>query len=143
MQVKAPQTPDDFARYYQLRWQVLRAPWGGLPGSERDELESASIHAMVCAADGQPLAVGRLHFNSPDEAQIRYMAVAEQARGGGLGRRIVEHLEEAAHARGAKRIVLNAREEVIGFYQTLGYAVAGAGPTMFGTVTHSKMEKEL
>jgi N-acetylglutamate synthase-like GNAT family acetyltransferase len=143
VRVSSPQSDEEFAQYYDLRWRVLRAPLGGPPGSERDELEAEARHAMMCDLDGKVLAVGRLHFNAPHEAQIRYMAVDEQARGQGYGRRIVEYLESAARDHGAKTITLNAREEVVGFYATLGYHVVGQGPTMFGTVKHSKMRKQI
>jgi predicted GNAT family N-acyltransferase len=143
MQVKSPQTEGEFAQYYELRWRVLRAPWGAPQGSERDVLDAEADHCMICGAEGNPLAIGRLHLNSPDEAQIRYMAVDEHERGQGYGRRIVEYLEAVARERSAKTIVLNAREEVVGFYATLGYEVIGEGPMMFGTVKHSKMRKIL
>jgi predicted GNAT family N-acyltransferase len=140
---RSPQTDDEWTQYYQLRWQILRAPWGQPPGSERDDLEATAEHALIVDDVGKSLAVGRLHFNSPEEAQIRYMAVAEIARGQGLGRRIVEHLEASARSCGAVAIVLNAREEVAGFYQSLGYEVVGAGSTLFGTVAHVRMSKRL
>jgi GNAT superfamily N-acetyltransferase len=143
VEVRSPQTEVEFARYCLLRWLVLRAPWGEPPGSERDELDGIAEHAYVQSDDGRPLAIGRLHLNSPEEAQIRYMAVAESARGKGLGRRIVEYLETIARDRGATTVVLNAREEVAGFYQTMGYEIIGAGPTLFGAVKHVRMQKRL
>jgi N-acetylglutamate synthase-like GNAT family acetyltransferase len=143
MEVRGPRTPEEFDRYYELRWRVLRAPWGSRRGSERDELEESATHAMIVDADGNAVAAGRLHLNSPEEAQIRYMAVTESDRGRGFGRRIVEYLEAAARSAGATNVVLNARDEVLGFYTTLGYEVVGPGPTMFGTVEHSKMRKRL
>jgi ribosomal protein S18 acetylase RimI-like enzyme len=143
MRVRSPQTAGEFASYFDLRWRVLRAPWGAPRGSERDELEAAADHAMFCSDDGTPLGVGRLHFNSTAEAQIRYMAVGESARGQGLGRRIVEHLEGLARQRGADRIVLNARDEAVEFYRKLGYETIQRAPTMFGSIAHYRMEKQL
>ena len=143
MHVRSPHTDDEFAAYFDLRWRVLRAPWGALRGSERDELEAGADHAMVCSDDGTPLAVGRLHFNSANEVQIRYMAVAESARGEGLGRRIVEYLEGVARQRGANRIVLNARDEAVAFYRKLGYETIERAPMMFGSIAHYRMEKQL
>jgi predicted GNAT family N-acyltransferase len=143
MLVRAPQTDDEFARYYDLRWQVLRAPWDQPRGSERDDLDSTADHALIPDEDGTALAAGRLHLNSPQEAQIRYMAVAERARGQGLGRQIVEYLEAIARQRGASVIVLNAREDVADFYQRLGYELIGPAPTMFGAIAHVRMQKLL
>jgi GNAT superfamily N-acetyltransferase len=143
MQVRPPQTDEEFARYYDLRWQILRAPWRQSRGSERDELETTADHAAVFDERGAVLAIGRLHLNSPTEAQIRYMAVADVVRGQGVGRQIVEYLEAVARRRGASVIALNAREEVAGFYERLGYEVVGPGPMMFGAITHVKMQKQL
>lgn len=143
MKVRPPQTNEEFARYYALRYRILRAPWGGEPGSERDDLEGSADHALIQDDASRALAVGRLHMNSPEEAQVRYVAVAEDARGSGYGRRIMEYLEEIARRRGASTVVLNAREEVVPFYLKLGYEVAGPGPTMFGVVKHSRMRKRL
>jgi predicted GNAT family N-acyltransferase len=121
---------------------VLRAPWGAPRGAERDELEDSADHAVIWGDAGEALAVGRLHLNSPDEAQIRYMAVAPAARGRGLGRLVVEHLERVARARRAASVVLNARREATGFYERLGYVVVGPAPT-FMSIPHFRMRKEL
>jgi hypothetical protein len=43
--------------------------------------------------------------------------------------------------RGAKVVVLNARESAIPFYQKHGYQIIGDAPTMFGSIKHSKMQK--
>ena len=146
MQVTTPQTAEEFERYFELRWEVLRKPFEQPHGSERDELDppdSGAEHAVIFSESGEALAAGRIQLNSPTEAQIRYMAVAESQRGQGLGRLIVRRLEEIARARGAEVVVLNARDEAAGFYRSLGYEVVGVGPTIFGWVTHSRMSREL
>jgi ribosomal protein S18 acetylase RimI-like enzyme len=146
MNVTAPQTPDQWESYFELRWQVLRKPFDQPRGSERDDLDlpgSGTEHAVVFADAGEAVAAGRIQLNSPEEAQIRYMAVAESWRGTGLGRLIVRRLEEIARARGATYAVLNARDEAVGFYRSLGYEVVGVGPTIFGSVTHSHMRRTL
>jgi predicted GNAT family N-acyltransferase len=146
MDVRSPRGETEFAQYFQLRWEVLRQPWGEPLGSERDELDSvvgAAVHALILDEGGAVLAVGRLHQNSAEEAQIRYMAVRETARGRGLGRQTVLYLEARARQRGAKRVVLNARDTVAKFYELLGYRAVGEGPIMFGTVRHVGMVKAL
>ena len=76
------------------------------------------------------------------------MAVEEDARGQGIGRALVERLEELAAEQGAERVMLNARSEAIGFYERLGYEVVAKGVAMFedsptGPVEHARMEKQL
>jgi N-acetylglutamate synthase-like GNAT family acetyltransferase len=143
MEVVRPQTDAQWASYYDLRWRVLRAPWGQPPASARDELEDVAEHAMICDDQGLAIAVGRLHCNSADEAQIRSMAVTPAHRGRGLGRLIVEYLEQAARERGVKTVMLNAREGAVGFYDKLGYEAVSPGPTLFGVIPHVKMQKAL
>ena|SRR5689334_9526596 len=139
----APSSTDDWERYFDLRWRVLRAPWDQPRGSEKDDREAESSHLMAVDPDGQVLAVGRLHLNSPTEAQVRYMAVAESARGLGLGDALLKELEALARKAGAKRVVLNAREGAQRFYEKAGYVVIGSAPTMFDVVKHMRMAKEL
>lgn len=143
LQISKPETPGQFDEYYNLRWRVLRAPWDRLRGSEKDGYDESADHVTARDPDGRLLGVGRLHMNSKEEAQIRFMVVEEEYRGFGVGRAIINKLEEFARARGATRIVLNARNSVLGFYQRCGYSVVGPGPTMFDKVKHSKMEKIL
>ncbi len=139
---RSPRTALELERYYDLRWRVLRAPWDQPKGSERDELEPDSFQMAVW--DGEiPIAVGRLHFNDPTEAQVRYMAVEPERRGSGLGGQILELLEARAKMEGAKRIVLNAREEAAEFYRRHGYHIIGAAELLFGSIAHVKMAKIL
>jgi len=90
-----------FEKYYELRWEVLRKPWNQPRGSERDDMEDKAIHIMAC--DGNKIVgVARLHFNSIEEAQIRYMAVEEGYRMQGIGSMMLRRLEEMAKEKGAE-----------------------------------------
>jgi predicted GNAT family N-acyltransferase len=140
MHVTTPATEDEFARYFELRWQVLRRPWSQPPGSERDELEADAEHAVIWDPAGSAIAAGRLHFNTATEAQIRYMAVSPSAQGRGLGRLIVEHLESIARHGRAETIVLNSRASAVGFYERLGFHSTGAAAPVFG-IPHVRMTK--
>jgi predicted GNAT family N-acyltransferase len=143
LQISKPETPEQWGEYFDLRWRILRAPWDQPRGSEKDEFDEIADHVAVRDQEGRLLGVGRLHLNNEKEAQIRYMATEEDCRGLGVGRVIINKLEELARARGVERIVLNARDNVVGFYLRFGYTVIGPGPTLFGKVKHSKMEKRL
>jgi hypothetical protein len=45
--IKVPQTRDDFKAYYELRYKVLRAPWGQPKDTEKDDYEPISQHFMA------------------------------------------------------------------------------------------------
>ena len=138
-----PRTPQDWESYFDLRWRVLREPWRLPHGSESDDFDVESFHLLVRDSIGTAVAVGRLHLNSPSEAQVRYMAVDEAWRGGGLGSRILAGLEDQARSRGVTGIVLNPRENAVNFYRGHGYEVEGPAETLFGQVCHFRMRKLL
>lgn len=142
MIIRSPQTKDEFARYYDLRWRILRAPWNQPKGSEQDELEKQAIH--IIAIDGDKIVgCGRAHFNTEDEAQIRYMAVENEWQGKGVGKLIIDELEKRVLEKGAKKIILHARENVVKFYEKNGYKIIKESHTLFGEIKHFLMEKEL
>ncbi len=144
MLVKSPQTDAEWETYYDLRWHVLRAPWGQpLSADPDDERLEEVVHAFITDDAGNAIAVGRIILWRDGEAQIRSMATAENRRGQGLGRRIMEYLEQTARQRGVTSVFLNAREGATGFYAKLGYEAVGEGPTLFGAIRHVAMRKRL
>jgi GNAT superfamily N-acetyltransferase len=139
-----PTTSEEFKKYYNLRYEILRQPWGQPRGSERDEGDETSIHRMIIDKNsGDALAVGRLQFNSTHEAQIRYMAVADDLQGKGLGSQIISALEDVARGKGIQRINLSARENALQFYKNNGYEIVKKTHLLFGEIQHWLMEKEL
>jgi predicted GNAT family N-acyltransferase len=143
MAITQPQTPEEFEKYYDLRWRILRAPWDQPRGSEKDEKEDGAIHVMVYEKDKIPVGVGRVHFNSAEEAQVRYMAVEEDQQGKGIGAIILKELERSAAQKGAKIIMLNARDNAVTFYEKYGYEVVKKSHTLFDSIPHFEMRKEL
>lgn len=98
---------------------------------------------MLIDANHKLVGVGRLHFNSIREAQIRYMAIDQGMQRQGLGSRLLVALESRARQLGAARIVLDARETALRFYRKHGYQIAGPSHTLFNSITHVKMIKTL
>ena len=143
MKIIEPSTPDEFQRYYDLRWKILRAPWNQPRGSEQDELEQSSHHLMVVDNKQAAIAVGRLHFNSIREAQIRYMAVDIVRQRKGVGTLLLNALEQQAVKLGAARIVVDARESALRFYRKHGYEPEGPGPVLFNAIAHVRMRKNI
>lgn len=139
--VVRPQSPEEFDDYFDLRWRILRAPWHQSRGSEQDEFEDAAEHISIQTNEGRTIGVGRLHNLNPNEVQIRYMAVEEGYRGQGIGELIYRHLETVAKNRNIKRITVNARVSVVGFYERLGFQVTGEVHTLFDEIKHKVMEK--
>ena len=98
---------------------------------------------MAIDEDAQVIGVARLQFNSDDEAQIRYMAVAGAYQRQGIGRDLINAMEIYAEESGRRNIVLNAREPAVGFYQKLGYSVEEKSYLLFDEIQHYRMMKTL
>ena len=143
MRIATPTDAEEFARYFDLRWRILRAPWKQPRGSERDDREDRSWHFMACIDDRIPVGVARLHLNSPEQAQIRFMAVERAWQGTGIGSALIHALETRARELAVAEIVLNAREDTVGFYRRLGYEASGDGPLLFDTIAHTVMRKAI
>lgn len=142
-QVKQPETEDEFKQYYRLRWQLLRAPWKQPEGTETDSIEDRCFHVMAMDDVENVIAVARLQINSATEAQVRYMAVTESQQGRGIGRALMETMEDQAHRADCKQVILDAREASIGFYQALGYKTKEKNHLLFNEIQHYRMIKEL
>lgn len=140
--VREPRNAEEWQQYYHLRWHVLRRPWGQPEGSEKDSQEDTTWHRAVFIDDSL-VGVSRLQLNSPEEGQIRYMAIADNQQGKGLGRLLVVALEKIARENGARYIKLDARENARGFYLSLGYEVVGDSYLLFGEIQHYLMQKNL
>lgn len=143
MQVTSPTNEAEYAACFELRWRLLRAPWNQPRGSEQDDREADSIHVMAITKNAVITGVGRLHFNSISEAQIRYMAVSTSHQRQGIGTRILAALEDRARQLGASVIVLDARETALGFYTRHGYTPTGPGDMLFNRIAHIRMQKRL
>ena len=108
----------------------------------KDDKEQDSCHLIAVDSDEEVVGTGRLHFNSKQEGQIRYMAVNESIQRKGLGSSIVLELEMMAKKKGAKKMVLNARENALNFYLSLGYKEIEPYESDTG-IPHTTMSKEL
>ncbi len=141
IRIVEPKSNSDFEKYFGLRWEVLRKPWNQAEGSEKDDQEETSIHRMALTTEGKIAGVARLQFNSADEAQIRFMAVAHEFQGKGVGKKLIIALEEIALKAGRKRIFLQARENAVPFYKSMGYTIKEKTFLLYGEIQHFGMEK--
>ena len=138
--IRSPITSDEWSKYDDFRWEILRKPLKLSHIPLKDTLEDISTHMMALDDKDKVIACGRVHMNNINEAQIRYMGVSSEHRRIGLGSEMVNKLEDIAKTKGAKKIVLNARAEAIKFYESLGYIETGSYESDI-KIPHSSMEK--
>ena len=122
---------------------MLREPWGQPKGSERDDQENSSTHIALFNPDKTAVAVGRVQLNTPDEAQVRFMAVDSDYQNKGFGRIVLTAVENAASQLGARYVILQAREKAVPFYISCGYHHVEKTFLLYGSIQHYLMKKQL
>ncbi len=139
--IRRPNSPEEWDSYFNLRYEVLRAPWNQPRGSERNEGDATAEH-FAFFENEHIIGVGRLDFTENLGSQIRFMAVDERYQGKGIGRQLMEHMEEIARNKGCKETILHAREIALPFYEKLGYRSIEESHLLFGEIQHYLMNKQ-
>jgi GNAT superfamily N-acetyltransferase len=93
------------------------------------ELTEPAGLLLVARRGGEPVGCGALKLHGTEPAEIKRMWVAPEARGLGVGRRILAELERHARARGVTVLRLETNRtlrEAAGLYRSAGYAEVAA-----------------
>ncbi|MBC7696572.1 MAG: GNAT family N-acetyltransferase [Burkholderiales bacterium] len=125
-----------------LRYTVLRKPWGKPKDTATDDDEFAAVNAYI-ELEGEVIACGRLQDNGRGIGQIRYMAVHPDYQGKGLGKLIVLKLEEEAKKHSINTIELQARDNAREFYRSQNYTVKETSFKLWDIIQHYLMTKKL
>ncbi|MGH3286172.1 MAG: GNAT family N-acetyltransferase [Streptosporangiaceae bacterium] len=92
--------------------------------ADDDELTPPAGLLLVATLHGKPVGCGALKFHGAAPAEIKRMWVDPDARGLGLGRRLLASLEQHAAASGARSARLETNgtlTEAIALYRSAGY----------------------
>ncbi len=140
MEIRSPQTEQEWEAYYGLRYRILREPLGQPLGSERNEGDATGIH-FALFEDGAIKAIARLDQAEIGVSQVRFVAVDDQIQGKGYGRMIMEAAEAKSKALGNSKMILHARDYAVDFYLRLNYTVVEESYKLFDVLQHYLMEK--
>lgn len=89
-----------------------------------DALAAPNTVMLVARRNSEALGSIAFRIVAPGHAEMKRLFVRADARGHGLGRRLLEALEEAARRQGITRISLETgihQPEAIGLYRSVGY----------------------
>ena len=123
-----------------VRFNVFVEEQGVPAENEMDERDEVCIHALSFNKKGNPIATGRLDHGQG--GKIGRVAVLAEYRGKGLGRQIMDQLEQAARMKGLEQVKLNAQTSALDFYRKLGYQEEGE-EFMEENIPHLIMRKRL
>ncbi len=107
---------------------------------EWDEADATAVHAVARNRFGQVLGTGRLIRPEPGVGKIGRMAVLHTARGGGVGRRVLDALLGSARDAGLGEVALHAQLSAAPFYLRAGFTPRGPAFEVAGIV-HQEMFK--
>ncbi len=142
MEIRAPQSPEEWDLYYDLRYRILRAPLGKERGSERNEGDQTGTHFAVFDHN-KIVAVARLDEIDSDTCQVRFVAVESDLQGTGVGKKIMTKVENHGKEVGYQLMILHARDYALAFYEKLGYQLIGPSYKLFDVLQHFEMSKKL
>ena len=93
-----------------------------------DALVDPAVTFFSYRVDGQVLGVAALKRIDDEHAEVKSMHTAEEARGRGVGRALVDHIVELARERGYKRLSLETGSGPAFVAARALYASAGFEP---------------
>jgi predicted N-acetyltransferase YhbS len=134
-------TQSELAALYEQRWLVLRMPLGLERGTEKDEHDDRSIHAVaVCQTMTPHKIVGsaRLRQLSETMGSLAYVAVLPDFQHQGIGSGLIQLLMTIAQAKGFQVLRVMSRVDAIEFYSRLGFIPQGTPQDYLG-VPHQFM----
>ncbi|MER5751104.1 GNAT family N-acetyltransferase [Streptomyces sp. NPDC002088] len=132
--VRVAEEPADREACFAVRKEVFVGEQGVPEDIEYDAYDAVALHVLAVRDDGVPLGCGRLLYGEaaaaktggdPSVGSLGRLAVAQAARGLGVGAALVRGIEEAARARGLAAVDLHAQTHALGFYERLGYEAYG------------------
>lgn len=119
------------ARYFEeldRRFEAGFDPAASIPADDRDLVPPRGAF-LVASVDGQPVACGAVKRISAGVGSLKRMWVADEARGLGIGRRMLGALEAEARTLGVTTVRLEtnaALREAIRMYRNAGYEEVAA-----------------
>ncbi|MEO7922759.1 MAG: GNAT family N-acetyltransferase [Chitinophagaceae bacterium] len=131
----------EYMQMIKLRDDMLRKPLG--LGFTPEELEQEKENMLIGAFEEEDmLGCCMLVEENTDTVRLRQMAVLNDLQGKGIGRALMSFAENLARDRGYKILSMHARKNAVGFYEKMGYLVAG-DEFHEVTIPHFVMEKRL
>ncbi len=142
--IKIPKTRDDFKAYYDLRYRVLREPWGQPKDTEKDDYEPISQHFMaVDQESGNVVGVVKLFEKADQVGWFSHLAVDPHFQRKGIGLMLMEEVEKTARADGYKVLGCLSRLNTTSYFEKRGFKIAGFPSNYFGTTQVVWMEKDI
>ena len=132
---------DELKEAYTVRAAVFTGEQGIPANIVFDDHDLIALH-FVAQQDTLIVGTARVVLLNRKQAKVERMAVIASARRRGIGRQIMQFIEDEMEKRRVAQIILHARYDVADFYRSCGYRQAG-GPFQEAGIKHIVMRKAL
>lgn len=134
---------EDYKKTVRLRDKVMREPLG--LSIDNDDLSFERNATVLAVLDGDAiLGTGVFEQKDEDTIKIRYVCVDSALQRSGVGRQLIEEIENRVRKQGIKRIYMEARVSAAEFYKKFQFHEYGNIYLMKeAPVEHIRMEKRL
>ena len=141
MDIKIVTNEEELQQAYQVR-KIVFVDEQKVPVEEEiDHLEEESTHFLVMNEHNEPIGAGRFRIVD-NYGKVERICVLPQARSTGVGRSLMEAIEQHALSQGLEITKLNAQVQAIPFYKSLGYGIISEEFLDAG-IPHRTMKKQL
>ncbi len=130
-----------YPQLWELREAILRKPLG-MSLKNEDLSRDKTNTFFIAEHDDKIIGCVLMEPKDAHTVQLRAMAVYNEWQGKGVGRLLVQALEDHARQNGYNQIILHARKVVLGFYKSMSYEAVGDEFVEVG-IPHYHMEKSL
>lgn len=131
----------EYKETIELRNEVFRKPWG-LDIKDDDLSPDKEMDIYGAYLDGKLIGTVFLAHHEEGVARVRNVAIYKEYRGKGLGKYLMDFIEDKAREKGYRKMYLMGRTNVEKFYKKLGYKTMGK-PYDYRTIPHVDMIKDL
>lgn len=146
MKTEVVTTPEQLEQGLSVRKEVFVQEQGVSVELEVDEYDAAPdrcVHFLMRNANGEAIGASRMKRFDAESAKLQRIAILRPWRGKGLGRALVEEMEQRAMLDGFKYAVLDAQVQAVPFYAKQGYEVISEEPFYDAGIEHVRMRKRL
>ncbi|MDU9417332.1 GNAT family N-acetyltransferase [Staphylococcus lloydii] len=138
---KVVQNHTELEQAFDIRRKVFVNEQGVPLENELDNYEEVATHVIGYDTNNTPIAAARFRpFN--DGVKVERVAVMKEQRKTGIGKDLMQFIEQTAQNLGYDKLILNAQIQAQRFYDNLGYSPIGE-IFMEENIKHIKMTKSL
>lgn len=135
---------DNLKRCLKIRDKVFTSEKGVPKEIEVDEYDclNESCNHFLIRKQSNDIGTVRCLYTSKDTIRIQRFCFLKEYRGLGLGKIVIEYIENYYKNQGVTKIEMDAKYEVFGFYEKCGYEKV-SDVFIEANIKHIKMKKEI